>query len=124
MKKILLILTIMLCSTNVYAQFNNEKANSYVSNIFENVQGHIEETGEYDGNLYVMGRTSEYLDFSLVRTMISIVSSSDERIQVIKAWTKSGTSYEYGVVIDRKHVILLRYRDEDKLLVLMHTEAK
>jgi hypothetical protein len=124
MKKILLILAIMLCYTNVYAQFSNEKVNSYVNNVFENVQGHIEETGIRSGSQYAIGRSSQYLDFSLVRTMISIIASSDERVQVFRAWTKSDNLYEYAVVIDRKHLILINYRDEDKLIVIIHSEVK
>jgi hypothetical protein len=123
MKKIILTITIMLFATTVQAQFNNTAVNTYVNNVFENVQGHLDKSGEHEGTPYVMGYASEYMDFSLVRTMISIITSTDDRVQLYKSWTKQDTGYQYSVVVDRTNLVVLNYREEDKLILIVHRGA-
>ena len=121
--KTLLTITLLLLTVNANAQFSDGAVQNYANQVYENVQGHVDEYGTQKGSEYSIGYTSEYMDFSLVRTMIGLITTSNGNIELAQAWSNVGNGqYTYAVVIDKKYIILLMYRDKDKMLSIIKSD--
>lgn len=121
--KTLLTTLLLLITVNANAQFSNGVVQSYVNEVYENVQGHVEEYGIKDTSEYSIGYASEYMDFSLVRTMIGIIATSNRNIELAQTWINTGKGqYRYAVVIDKKYIVLIMYRDSDKMISIIKSD--
>lgn len=121
--KTLLTTLLLLITTNVNAQFSDKAVQSYANEVYENVQGHIDEYGIIEGSEYAIGYASQYMDFSLVRTMIGLITTSKSNVELAQAWSNAGNAqYTYSVVIDKRYILLIMYRDDDKMVSIIEAD--
>ena len=119
-----LIIIALLIPITATAQLSNSKAQMYANEVFENAQGYIEEYTENQGAEIARGFANEYMDFSILRTMIGMIASTNSNIEVVQSWKREGDNYQYGVVIDRKHVMVVYYLPESNGLIVGYVEAE
>jgi len=124
MKTLLITITLSLTALTVQAQLSNSTAQSYANEVFENAQGYIEEYTESDGTEIARGFANEHLDFSMIRTMVGLIASTNSNVEVVQSWQRTGENYNYGVVIDRKHVMVVYYLPQSNGLIVGYTEQK
>src|SRR5690554_2995934 len=120
--KTLLTAILLLTAATAHAQFQHQSVQSYVNEVFENVQGYIDEYGERDGMPYARGFTSKHMDFELVRTMVGLATTTNRNVELFESWSKTDNGYNYTVVIDRKYVVLIRYYAPSKGLGIIYSE--
>lgn len=121
--KTILTTLLLLITVNAHAQFSNGAVQSYANEVYENVQGHIDEHGIHEGSEYAMGYASQYMDFSLVRTMIGLIATSKSNVELAQAWSHTGNAqYTYAVVIDKTYILLIMYRDSDKMISIIKSD--
>lgn len=120
--KTLLTAILLLTATTAHAQFQHQSVQSYVNEVFENVQGYIDEYGERDGTPYARGFTSKHMDFELVRTMVGFATTANRNVELFESWSKTDNGYNYSVVIDRKYAVVIMYHTQSKGLVIAYTE--
>jgi hypothetical protein len=114
-----ILLVLMLFPVTVQAQFDDAVVQSYANEVFENVQGYIEEYGEIDGIPYVSGRVNEHINFSFVRTMVGMIVVTNNNIVLLNTWQKEKKGiYSYTVIIDRKYVVTLMYHNAGKMIIV------
>jgi len=115
--KTLLTIILLLTAQTVNAQFADKQIEAYASEVFEIVQGYIEGDSEYQGNHIMYGYANEHFDFSLVRTMIGMITSTNPNVALYRSWQKADDYYNYAVIINNKFV-LVSYRPSDNLLLV------
>lgn len=121
--KTLLTAILLLTATTAQAQFQHQSVQYYANEVFENVQGYIDEYGEQDGIPYARGFTSEHMDFGLVRTMVGLATTTNRNVELLNSWRKVDNGYQYSVVIDRKYAVVIMYHTHAKGLVVAYSEA-
>ena len=122
--KTLLITIALLIPITAHGQLSNSKAQSYANEVFEMASGYIEEYKYRDGGEFAIGYTSEHSNFSTLRSMIGLIATTNQNIEVVQSWTRKGDSYQYGVAIDRKYVMVVHYIPESNGLIVGYVEAE
>ena len=103
-----LIIAIVLFATPVLSQ-NHDMAMRIASEVAEATQGYIGDTidtGEAKGIMVV---PNEYLDFSMMRSLIGMIHHSYSDMRVKQSWTKDSDGYMYVLVHNRSDFYAIYY---------------
>ena len=120
--KTILSITLLFIATTASAQVSNNVAQNYINEVFEMSQGFIDTYGVHEnGAEYARGSVNEHMSFSLLRTMIGMITSTNSNIELVESWTRSGDNYTYMVLIDRKHLLITVYQESGNNLIVGYT---
>ena len=108
MKTLLIAIIIMM---PVIGSAQNQTAMRIASDVAEMTQGYIGETvnaGEVTGIQVV---PNEYMDFSMMRTMIGMIHHSHHDLSVAQSWKKKDDGYIYVLARNRTEFYAIYYTD-------------
>ena len=104
------LIILLLLSAPVMAQ-NHDTAMRIASDVAEMTQGYIgdtKNTGEVAGIQVV---PNEYMDFSMMRTMIGLIHHSHHDLSVAQSWKKDDDGYVYVLSRNRNEFYAIYYTD-------------
>ena len=96
MKTLLIALLILVPIISVAQENMGERLSSEVA---EAVQGYIEKTQTVNDHTIVVIVPNEHIDFSLARSMISMVQHSMPDTRVYRTWNKDDDGYNLQLII-------------------------
>ena len=108
MKTLLIAIIIMM---PVIGSAQNQTAMRIASDVAEMTQGYIGETKSFDGVVGIHVVPNEYMDFTMMRTMIGMIHHSHHDLSVAQSWKKEDDGYIYVLARNRTEFYAIYYTD-------------